>query len=67
MKKHKKNLLEHINALKQIAPYHEVAIASDAPSTFVAPILFELKDLSQLKKEVFLALSCMLYDLLPMS
>lgn len=48
-----KNLLEHINALKQIAPYHEVAIASDAPSTFVAPILFELKDLSQLKKEVF--------------
>ena len=65
MKKHK-NLLEHINALKQIAPYHEVAIASDAPSTFVAPILFELKDLSQLKRK-FLALSCMLYDLLPMS
>ncbi|MFB6349237.1 bifunctional proline dehydrogenase/L-glutamate gamma-semialdehyde dehydrogenase PutA [Moraxella sp. ZJ142] len=48
------NLLNHINALKQIAPYHEVAIKSDAPSsTFVAPILFELKDLSQLKKEVF--------------
>ncbi|UTO05357.1 bifunctional proline dehydrogenase/L-glutamate gamma-semialdehyde dehydrogenase PutA [Moraxella sp. FZLJ2107] len=48
------NLLNHINNLKQIAPYHEVAIKSDAPSsTFVAPIMFELKDLSQLKKEVF--------------
>ncbi|OOS05511.1 L-proline dehydrogenase /delta-1-pyrroline-5-carboxylate dehydrogenase [Moraxella cuniculi DSM 21768] len=48
------NLLSHINTLKQIAPYHEVAIKSDAPNaTFVAPILFELKDLSQLKKEVF--------------
>lgn len=48
------NLLNHINNLKQIAPYHEVAIRSDAPnSTFVAPIMFELKDLSQLKKEVF--------------
>lgn len=48
-----KNLLEHINTLKQIAPYHEVTIRSQAPSTFVAPILFELNDLSQLKKEVF--------------
>ncbi|OOR90102.1 bifunctional proline dehydrogenase/L-glutamate gamma-semialdehyde dehydrogenase [Moraxella caviae] len=48
------NLNNHINALKQIAPYHEVAIKSTAASsTFVAPIMFELKDLSQLKKEVF--------------
>ncbi|UNU73156.1 bifunctional proline dehydrogenase/L-glutamate gamma-semialdehyde dehydrogenase PutA [Moraxella nasovis] len=48
------NLLNHINALKQIAPYHEITIKSQASdSTFVAPILFELEDLSQLKKEVF--------------
>ena len=43
---------------KQIAPYHEVAIASDAPSTFVAPILFELKDLSQLKRKFWPCLAC---------
>ena len=48
------NLLNHINTLKQTAKYHEVAIKSDAASsTFVAPIMFELNDLSQLKKEVF--------------
>ncbi|MDO4894327.1 bifunctional proline dehydrogenase/L-glutamate gamma-semialdehyde dehydrogenase PutA [Moraxella sp.] len=48
------NLLNHINTLKQTAKYHEVAIKSDAQSsTFVAPIMFELNDLSQLKKEVF--------------
>lgn len=47
------NLLEHINALKQTNDYHEVKIIDGENGTFVAPILFELKDLSQLKKEVF--------------
>ncbi|MDO5651188.1 MAG: bifunctional proline dehydrogenase/L-glutamate gamma-semialdehyde dehydrogenase PutA [Moraxella sp.] len=35
-------------------PYHEIAIKSKAlDSTFVAPIMFELQDLSELKQEVF--------------
>lgn len=47
------NLLEHINTLKQTSDYHEVRVVGGEHGTFVAPILFELKDLSQLKKEVF--------------
>ncbi|OPH36042.1 bifunctional proline dehydrogenase/L-glutamate gamma-semialdehyde dehydrogenase PutA [Moraxella equi] len=47
------NLLDHINALKQTSDYHEVRVIDGEEGTFVAPILFELKDLSQLKKEVF--------------
>lgn len=48
------NLLAHINTLKNTYAYHEVAIRSTAAdSTFVAPILFELKDLSELNNEVF--------------
>lgn len=48
------NLIAHIDNLKQIAAYHEVKIQSQADqSTFVAPILFELKDLTQLTQEVF--------------
>lgn len=50
----KDNLEAHINHLKQHNSYHEVAIKSDATqSTFVAPIMFKLNDLSELKKEVF--------------
>ena len=49
----KENLLNHINTLKQTAPYHEVKVRSHAQGTFVAPVMFELKNLSQLKKEVF--------------
>ncbi|STY99789.1 Bifunctional protein putA [Moraxella lacunata] len=47
------NLLDHINTLKQTSDYHEVRVTDGEEGTFVAPILFELKDLSQLKKEVF--------------
>ncbi|KDN25992.1 bifunctional proline dehydrogenase/pyrroline-5-carboxylate dehydrogenase [Moraxella bovoculi 237] len=47
------NLLNHINTLKQTAPYHEVKVRSHAQGTFVAPVMFELKNLAQLKKEVF--------------
>lgn len=47
----KDNLNAHINELKQHAPYHEIKVANQG--TFVAPILFELNDLSELKKEVF--------------
>ncbi|MBE9591504.1 bifunctional proline dehydrogenase/L-glutamate gamma-semialdehyde dehydrogenase PutA [Moraxella sp. K127] len=47
------NLLDHINTLKQTNDYHEVRVTDGEEGTFVAPILFELKDLSQLKKEVF--------------
>lgn len=47
------NLLNHINTLKQTAGYHEVKIRSNSQGTFVAPIMFELQNLSQLKKEVF--------------
>ncbi|MDO4441900.1 MAG: bifunctional proline dehydrogenase/L-glutamate gamma-semialdehyde dehydrogenase PutA [Moraxella sp.] len=47
------NLLNHINTLKQTAPFHEVKIRSTDTGTFVAPIMFELQNLSQLKKEVF--------------
>lgn len=49
------NLLEHINHLKQHTSYHSVSPKDvDANrSTFVNPILFELNDLSELKKEVF--------------
>ncbi len=50
----KANLDAHINNLKGLAPFHEVLVKSKASSsTFVAPIMFELKDLSELKKEVF--------------
>lgn len=47
------NLLNHINALKQTVPFYEVQVRSHAEGTFVAPIMFELNNLSQLKKEVF--------------
>ena len=47
------NLLNHINALKQIAPYHEIPVQHGENGTFIAPIMFELKDLCELKKEVF--------------
>ena len=48
------NLLTHINTLKQSNPHHEVAVKSKVrDSTFVAPIMFELKNLSEIKKEVF--------------
>ncbi|WII95943.1 bifunctional proline dehydrogenase/L-glutamate gamma-semialdehyde dehydrogenase PutA [Moraxella haemolytica] len=47
------NLFNHINTLKQIAPFHEVKIRSTDVGTFVTPIMFELQNLSQLKKEVF--------------
>lgn len=50
----KQNLDNHINHLKQIAPYHEVQNASTAQqSTFVNPILFELHNLDELQQEVF--------------
>ncbi len=55
-KEAQQNLLAHINELKQTAKsYHEVAIDPQISpeATFVSPILFELKDLSQLTKEVF--------------
>lgn len=47
------NLLDHINTLKQSVPYHEIKIRSNTKGTFVAPIMFELNNLSLLKKEVF--------------
>ncbi|MFL1732257.1 bifunctional proline dehydrogenase/L-glutamate gamma-semialdehyde dehydrogenase PutA [Moraxella oculi] len=47
------NLLHHINTLKQTSPFHEVKIRSKDQGTFVAPIMFELQNLAQLKKEVF--------------
>ncbi|WFF39501.1 bifunctional proline dehydrogenase/L-glutamate gamma-semialdehyde dehydrogenase PutA [Moraxella nasibovis] len=47
------NLLNHINTLKQTAPFHEVKVRSNSEGTFVAPIMFELQNLAQLKKEVF--------------
>ncbi|WP_066800127.1 bifunctional proline dehydrogenase/L-glutamate gamma-semialdehyde dehydrogenase PutA [Moraxella oblonga] len=47
------NLLAHINTLKQNYPYHEAPITHGENGTFVAPILFELKDLSELHQEVF--------------
>lgn len=49
----KENLLAHINQLKQTATYHEVVVKDGEHGTFVAPIMFELGDLSQLKREVF--------------
>lgn len=50
----KENLEQHINQLKHSNPYHEVQIKSTATdATFVAPIMFELNDLSELSKEVF--------------
>ncbi|MDO4426521.1 MAG: bifunctional proline dehydrogenase/L-glutamate gamma-semialdehyde dehydrogenase PutA [Moraxella sp.] len=50
----KANLDEHINHLKTKARYHETPVKSRAASsTFVTPVLFELNDLSELKKEVF--------------
>lgn len=52
-KEAQENLLNHINTLKQIAPYHEVPVVDGNNGTFVAPIMFELNDLSELKKEVF--------------
>ncbi len=47
------NLYKHINALKVTNPYHEIAVNGGEQGTFVAPILFELNDLSELKQEVF--------------
>lgn len=56
------NLLNHINTLKQTAGYHEVKIRSNSQGTFVAPIMFELQNLSQLKKKclVQFCMSCVL-------
>ena len=50
------NLLAHIDKMKSVAKsYHEVKMQPEtaANGTFVAPILFELNDLSELKREVF--------------
>lgn len=51
------NLLSHINKMKGSAKaYHEVRLSDDvdrANSTFVAPILFELNNLNEVKREVF--------------
>ena len=51
------NLLAHIEKMKSAAKsFHEVKLAADVDpqnATFVRPILFELNDLSELKREVF--------------
>ena len=50
------NLLAHIEKMKSVAKsYHEVKMQPETAErgTFVAPILFELNDLSELKREVF--------------
>lgn len=50
------NLLAHIEKMKSVAKsYHEVKMQPENAErgTFVAPILFELNDLSELKREVF--------------
>ena len=50
------NLLAHIEKMKSVAKsYHEVKMQPETTEcgTFVAPILFELNDLSELKREVF--------------
>ena len=51
------NLLAHIERMKSAAKsFHEVKLAADVDpqnATFVRPILFELNDLSELKREVF--------------
>ena len=51
------NLLAHIEKMKSAAKsFHEVKLATDIDpqnATFVRPILFELNDLSELKREVF--------------
>ena len=51
------NLLAHIERMKSAAKsFHEVKLAADIDpqnATFVQPILFELNDLSELKREVF--------------
>lgn len=50
----KQNLDNHINHLKGLANYHEVKKTSTAAhATFVEPIMFELNNLDELKKEVF--------------
>ena len=50
------NLVAHIEKMKSVAKaYHEVKMQPENAErgTFVAPILFELNDLSELKREVF--------------
>lgn len=48
------NLQAHINRLKQSAKsYHELSANVPSDATFVMPIMFELKDLSELTHEVF--------------
>ncbi|MFB2578164.1 bifunctional proline dehydrogenase/L-glutamate gamma-semialdehyde dehydrogenase PutA [Acinetobacter sp. c2-A9] len=50
------NLLEHIKHMKSTAKsFHEIELKDDLDSkaTFVKPIMFELNNLAELKKEVF--------------
>lgn len=49
------NLQRHIDRMKGLAKsYHEVPLAADAANgTFVAPVLFELNNLQELRQEVF--------------
>ncbi len=48
------NLLFHINHMKATAKsFHEIKLPENVAGTYVAPIMFELNDLSELKREVF--------------
>ena len=47
-------LQQHIDHMKSAArDVHEIALAPEADGTFIQPVLFELNDLSELKREVF--------------
>lgn len=48
------NLLLHINKMKAIAKsFHEIRLPEKITGTYIAPIMFELKDLRDLTHEVF--------------
>ncbi len=49
------NLLAHIDHMKRAArSYHEISLSENTGNgTFVAPVLFELNNLDELKREVF--------------
>ena len=49
----KDNLLNHINKMKSIALSHHEIRLPENQGTFVAPIMFELNNLYDLKREVF--------------
>ncbi len=46
-------LLAHIDRIQRIAKWHHRTPVPDAPGTFVPPTMLELRDLSELKREVF--------------